>query len=109
MVTYFMPVKIRHIQLKDIQWVDYEQFFHNYMNNNLYETLEIKDLYELYNRKDGEERHQTTLEKERAFEALKKHPDIFRIEYSELNSKPKKSAKIAPDDKKPLKEKDFTF
>jgi hypothetical protein len=88
-----MPVKIKHKQLKKIQWVDYENYFHNYMNNDLYETLQMKDIYELYNRISGEEVWQTTLEKKAATEALKKHPNIFRIEYSKKNTEAKANDK----------------
>lgn len=85
-----MPVKIRHIQLNKIEWVVWDNYFHNYKNNNLYQILEFKDIYELYNRKSGTELWQTTLEKDAAIEALKKHPDIFRIELSKLNGKTEK-------------------
>ncbi len=89
-----MPVKIKHKQLKKTQWVDYENYFHNYMNNDLYETLAIKDVYELYNRISDVELWQTTLEKEAAETALKKHPEIFRIEYSDKNTKLKANTNV---------------
>ncbi|MDB5003067.1 MAG: hypothetical protein JWQ34_1292 [Mucilaginibacter sp.] len=90
-----MPVKIKQTQQNKSQWVDYENYFHNYINNDLYETLQIKDVYELYNRISGQELWQTTLEKKAAIEALNKHPDIFRIEYSDKNTivKPREKPK----------------
>ncbi len=81
-----MPVKIRQKQTQKTEWVDYEYYAHNIINNDLYKTLIIKDIYELYNRKTGVEVWQTTIEKTRALDALSKHPDIFRIEYSDKNT-----------------------
>lgn len=80
-------IKIRQKQTKKVEWVTYDYYFHN-VNKDLYETLQIKDLYELYNSKDGTERWQATLEKKAANIALHKHPDIFRIEYSDKNTLP---------------------
>jgi hypothetical protein len=81
-----MPVKIKQKQTKKVEWVDIQYYETNIKNNDLYKTLYIKDIYELYNRKTGVELWQTTLEKNKAIEALHNHPDIFRIEYSKENS-----------------------
>lgn len=83
-----MPVKIKQKQTKKIQSVTYHEYFHN-VNKDLYETLAITDIYELYNSISGKELWQATLEKDEAFKALNKHPEIFRIEYSDKNTKPK--------------------
>jgi hypothetical protein len=81
-----MPVKVKQKQTKKIEWVDYEFYEYNIMNNDLYRTLVVKDIYELYNRKTGIEVWQTTIEKNKALEAINKHPNIFRIEYSKKNT-----------------------
>jgi hypothetical protein len=84
-----MPVKIKHKQLKQIKWINYQDYIQNYVNNDLYETLYIKNVYDLYNRKSGTELFQTSIEKEEAETALLKHPDIFRIAYSGENTQSK--------------------
>ncbi|MDP9078652.1 MAG: hypothetical protein M3O71_14570 [Bacteroidota bacterium] len=79
-------VKIKHKGFKKIEWVTYDHYYHNIKDNDLYEVLMFKDIYELYNRISGTELWQATLEKKDAVDARKKHPHIFRIEYSDKNT-----------------------
>ncbi|MEB0263447.1 MULTISPECIES: hypothetical protein [unclassified Mucilaginibacter] len=80
-----MSIKIKQKQTGKIEYVSYE-YCMSTINKNLYEALEFKDLYELYNSNTGEEVWQGTIDKKDAFEAILKHPNIFRIEYSEKNT-----------------------
>lgn len=86
-------VTIQNKILKHTEIVDYEVWISEY-KHELWDVLEISDVVDLYNHQDSPPRLQATMERTKAEEAVRKHPNIFDFKVSNVNTNTRKGSVV---------------